>query len=127
MLEPGLQGTARLTVDIADTATAVGSGDVPVLATPRLIALCEEASLAAVHGHLAAGETTVGSRIEIDHLAPTPIGRPISAIAVLESIDGKLLRFAVAAVDGDRDIATGTLHRFVVDREQFLARSGAGS
>ena len=69
-LEPGLQAAFRYTVTEADTAAAIGSGEVPVLATPRVLALAERATVAAVAGALQAGATTVGTRVELDHLAP---------------------------------------------------------
>ena len=73
-LEPGLEAAFRYTVTEADTAAAVGSGDMPVLATPRVLALAERATVAAVAGALEAGATTVGTRVELDHLAPSPVG-----------------------------------------------------
>src|SRR5262245_38515052 len=73
-VEPGARAEVKLTVGDEDTAVALSSGDVPVLATPRVVALCEEASVAAVDGHLPAGQTTVGMRIQLDHLQPNAVG-----------------------------------------------------
>jgi fluoroacetyl-CoA thioesterase len=102
-----------------DTALAVGSGDVPVLATPRVVALCEAATVAAAAPGLAPGETTVGARVELDHLAPTPVGASVVATAVLESVDGRSLTFRVSAVQEGREVARGVVRRVVVNRDRF--------
>ncbi len=120
--KPGLTGTVRLTVTDADTAIALGSGDVPVLATPRVIGLCEQASIAAVSGHEDEGETTVGQRVQVDHLAPTAVGATVEAEATLESREGRRLVFRVSVTHEDTLIAAGRTHRVIVNREQFLAR-----
>ena len=104
-----------------DTAIAVGSGDVPVLATPRVVALVEEATVAAVTPVLDPGETTVGTRVEIDHLLPTPVGATVSAEARLVTVRRHRLRFAIEVREGEQVIARGTVTRAVVDRERFLA------
>jgi len=125
-LAPGL--TARLTHDVgeADTATALGSGDVPVLATPRLLAWLEEATVAAVSAHLPTGSTSVGTRVEVEHRAASAVGAVVHVRADLSLVDGRLLRFEVAAEedrpDGPAVVATGRITRVVVDRERFLAR-----
>ena len=124
-LTPGLAATVPLTVAAADTAPAFRSGDVPVLATPRLIALCEEAAVAAVAPCLGPGETTVGTRVELDHLAPSLPGARVEATAVLETVAGRRLGFAVAAREGDRLLARGRIERVVVDRAEFLRRAEA--
>jgi len=124
-LIPGLEATVVLTVAAADLAPAFRSGDVPVLATPRLLALCEEATVAAVAGRLAPGETTVGARMELDHLAASPLGARVEATAVLEKAEGRFLIFAVTARAGERLLARGRVHRAVVGREAFLERAGA--
>lgn len=107
-----------------DLATAVRSGDVPVLGTPVVVALCEEATVDAVAGALEAGQTTVGVRVEIDHLAPSVVGAAIIARAVLDTLDGRGLRFSVEAHDGEALIARGAVHRVVVDRDRFISRLG---
>ena len=127
-LQPGLRGTAELTVAEADTAAALGSGDVPVLGTPRLVALLEAAAVAALHGHLDAGTTSVGSSVEVEHLAATPIGATVQAEAALVAVDGRTLRFEVRARDERAEVARGVHRRAVVDRERFLQRvAAAGS
>ena len=107
----------------ADTATALGSGDVPVLATPRVLALLEAATVAAVAPALADGQTTVGTRISLEHQAPTPIGRTVTASARLVAVDGRRLSFEVTLADGATVAAFGTVERIVVDRARFIARA----
>jgi predicted thioesterase len=118
-LRPGASARAELLVGEDDTAVSVGSGDVAVLATPRLLALCEEATVAAAAPALAPGETTVGARVELDHLAPTPVGETVVAHAVLESVEGRSLTFRVRAVQGDLEVGRGTVRRVIVDRRRF--------
>jgi fluoroacetyl-CoA thioesterase len=124
-LEPGLQATFRYTVTRADTAAALGSGEVPVLATPRVLALAERATVAAVAGALEAGATTVGVRVELDHLAPSPVGADLEVQAVLERVAGRRLQFVVRARDGGRPVASGLITRVVVDAATFLRDVGA--
>jgi fluoroacetyl-CoA thioesterase len=107
----------------ADTAQALGSGDVPVLGTPRLVALAEQATVAALSGHLDAGQTSVGTRIELDHVAATAVGGRLSVHAELVAEDGRSLRFAITATDAEgTPVGRGTITRALVDRERFLAR-----
>jgi fluoroacetyl-CoA thioesterase len=124
-LEPGLQATFRYTVAEADTAVAVGSGEVSVLATPRVLALAERATVAAVAGALEAGETTVGVRVELEHLAPSVVGAELEIAAVLERVAGRRLEFAVRVCDGGRLVARGMITRVVVDTAAFLRQAGA--
>lgn len=121
-LKPGLRGRAAVEVTYADSAVSLGSGDVPVLGTPRVVALVEEATVAAVADDLDEGQTTVGTRVDISHLAPTPIGRTVRADAELISVEGRTLRFAVAAHDGTTEVASGVVERAIVDRVKFLSR-----
>jgi len=86
-ISPGLRAGFSHTVTDADTAVAAGSGDVPVLATPRVLALAERASVEAVAGALDAGATTVGARVELEHLRATPVGATVTVEAVLERVD----------------------------------------
>ncbi|GAA2054101.1 thioesterase [Catenulispora yoronensis] len=112
-----------LPVTPADTAQAVGSGDLPVLGTPRLIALAEQATVAAAVGLLAPGQTTVGTRVRFDHLYPTPVGGTVTAAAELAHRDDRLLRFTVAAHDGDgRLVGEGEITRVIVDAQRFMAK-----
>ena len=121
-LEPGLSAEVELTVGEADTALAIGSGDVPVLATPRVVALCEQTSIEAIAGHLAAGETTVGHRVQLDHLAPTAVGQTVACEATLEKVTGRRLTFMVSVNDARGLVAAGKVTRVVVDTERFLEK-----
>lgn len=124
-LEAGLQAALVHVVAAEDTAAAVGSGDVPVLATPRLLALAEAACIAALgYGTLAGTSTTVGTRVELEHLLALPVGETVRVAARLDHLDGRLLRFEVVATDdGDRLVARAVITRVLVDRERFLART----
>jgi predicted thioesterase len=125
-LAPGLEAAFRYTVTEADTAVAAGSGEVPVLATPRVLALAERATVDAVAGVLEAGATTVGTQVELDHLAPSPVGAEVEVRAVLERVEGRRLRFAVRLDDADRPVARGLITRVVVDAAAFVRNAGAG-
>jgi predicted thioesterase len=116
-----LEATVERTVGSRDTASSLGSGDVDVLGTPAVVALCERASIAAVADSLEASQTTVGTNVTLDHLAPTGIGRHVTARARLEDVDGRTLRFSVEASDGSGVIARGTHTRVIVERERFVA------
>jgi len=119
----GSSATLVNPVTDADTAVAVGSGDVAVLATPRLIAWCEAATVAAVHGELPEGRTTVGIQVMVDHFSPSPVGADVEAEAVLEKVHGKKLFFTVSVHDGRGLVAAGRITRMVVDTEAFLAKT----
>lgn len=115
--------TASVThvVTSADTARALGSGDLEVLATPRILAWLEEATCAALE--LGAAQTSVGTRVELEHLAASPVGATVTATATQVYADGRLVRFQVAATDSSGSLlASGEVRRVVVDRERFLAR-----
>jgi fluoroacetyl-CoA thioesterase len=116
----------RLTVTQADTAEALGSGDLPVLGTPRLVALLEEAAVAVAKARLEEGQTTVGTRIDLQHLAPSAIGAVVEAHAELVEAEGRRLRFEVRATMDDVEIARGTHERAIVDAARFMARLEGG-
>jgi fluoroacetyl-CoA thioesterase len=118
----GLSGEANLTVTVADTAVALGSGDVAVLGTPRVVGLCEEAAVAALAGHLAAGQTSVGTRIELAHLAPILVGTKVWASAILEKAEGKRL-FNVTVNDNCGLVAAGKITRMVVKLDHFMEKA----
>lgn len=118
----GPAGTLDFKVGEADTASALGSGDVPVLGTPRVLAMLEAATVEAAAGALGPGETTVGTKVSIDHRAATPVGRTVTATAELAGRDGRLLTFRVQLLEGDRVSAAGEISRVIVDRERFLSR-----
>jgi len=122
-LSTGLRGEARLVVQHADTAEALGSGTVAVLGTPRLIALCEAASVMALADQLPAGITSVGMRVQLEHLQPSAIGAHVTAEAVLDKVEGKRLFFTVSASDERGLIACGKVTRVQVDVERFLDKA----
>lgn len=122
-VEPGLNATVSLVVVESDTARALGSGDVPVLATPRLIALCEEAACLAIDGMLGEGSTSVGVRVQFDHLSPVRTGSEIVAEATLEKVEGRRLVFTVTATDAAGLVGAGKVTRVVVERDDFLAKA----
>ena len=105
----------------ADTAEALLTGNVPVLATPRLVALCEEASCLAIKGHLPEGGTSVAKRVQFDHLVPVGVGAKVWAEATLDRIEGRRLVFSLSVSEGGGLVAAGKLVRVVVDRTTFLA------
>ncbi len=121
-LETGMRGDAKLVVTDADTALALGSGSVEVLGSPRLVALCEEACCNALEHALEDGTTTVGMRIQFDHLQPTPVGAEVIAEAVLEKIEGRRLKFTVSASDTGGLVAAGKITRVLVDLDRFMAK-----
>ncbi|MGY6501593.1 MAG: thioesterase family protein [Acidimicrobiales bacterium] len=116
----GSSATVDLVVGDADTAVAMLSGEVPVLATPRLVALFEEASMHAVADQLGERETTVGMRVQIDHLAPTAVGSTVTADATLDKVEGRRLTFTVSARDARGLVGAGKVTRVIVDVERFL-------
>lgn len=118
----GLKGEARLTVGEADTARALGSGDVDVLGTPRLVALFEQATLEALSGMLEDDQTSVGMRVQIDHLQPTPIGAEVVVESHLEKIEGRRISFTVTASDSGGLVAAGKVTRVIVDRTKFMSK-----
>ena len=135
-LAPGLLAELRVVVSEADTAIAAGSGDVPVLATPRLLALAEAASVAAIEPQLGAEMTSVGTAASLEHRRASPVGAEIVVEAELTEVAGRRLVFSFivrhsppgnggdGGPDADEDlvVGAGTLERVVVDREKFLAR-----
>jgi predicted thioesterase len=124
VVEPGLRGSAQAVVTEADTAGALGSGDVPVLGTPRLLALAEAATVAALRPVLPAGSTSVGTTVHLDHVQATPVGVAVTARAVLHSTEGRLLHFDVVVAEEGRGtvVGHGRVTRAVVDRARFLER-----
>lgn len=122
MIEIGLKHTSELVVTEAVTAAVVGSGDMPVLATPMMMALMENAAMLAVKDELPEGSTTVGGHIESSHLKPSKIGDKVSATAEVTKVDGRKIEFKVSAYSGDTLLGECSHLRFVVDREKFLAK-----
>lgn len=122
MIQEGLTHTSQLTVTEAVTATSMGSGDLPVLATPAMMALMENAAMLAVAPHLPEGSTTVGGHISASHIKPTPVGETVTATASVTKVDGKKIEFEVKANWGDILLGEGSHLRFIVDREKFMSR-----
>lgn len=120
---PGVSAEVELLVTDDDTAIALRSGSVPVLATPRVIALCEEATVKALLHELAPKETTVGMKVQLDHLAPTAVGHRVTAEATVEKVNGRRITFTVSVNDERGLIAVGRVTRVVVETERFLERT----
>lgn len=124
MLETGLSARSVTTVTAENTAAAMGSGDLPVFATPAMIALMEHAALEAVAAELPEGSTTVGAELNVTHLKPSGLGTEITATAVLTAVEGRKLTFNVGARDAEGMIGEGTHVRYIVDRAKFMAKLG---
>jgi predicted thioesterase len=125
MIDEGQFEVVTTTVTDQDTAIALGSGDVAVLGTPRVVSLCEAAAIATLAGSLAPGATSVGTSISIDHVAASAVGATVVAKATVTGVEGKKLLFDVELTDDNKVVATGTHTRFIVDRSRF-ERSAAG-
>ena len=131
----GQRASVSAVVADADTAIQAGSGDVPVLATPRLLALAEAATVAAIAPHLAPGMTSVGTSASLEHRRASPVGAEVVVEAELTDVDGRRLVFSFIAREGghgtgapggggeDRVVGAGTVERVLVDRQAFLARA----
>ncbi|MDP3889809.1 thioesterase family protein [Nocardioides sp.] len=119
-----MDATLTFSVTDDDTAAAVGSGSLPVLGTPRLLAWCEAATCAALDPTLEAGSTSVGTRVSIEHLAASPVGAEVEVAASSSYVDGRLVRFTVTArhTADAQLVGTAEVTRVVVDAERFLAR-----
>ena len=122
MLEVGLKYESRLTVGTENTALALGSGDMEVLATPAMVALMENAAMKAVADYLPEGSTTVGIEISTSHLKASAVGANVVAEATLQEVDGRRLVFSLKAWDDAGVIGEGKHTRFIVDRERFLSK-----
>jgi fluoroacetyl-CoA thioesterase len=122
-LHTGMSGRAEMTVTANDTAVAAGSGDVEVLGTPRLIALCEQATTLAIGHALPPSWTTVAMRVRFDHLAPVAVGTTVRAEATLQRVEGRRLVFTVTASDPAGLVGAGKVTRIAVERERFLAKA----
>lgn len=122
MMEKGLRYESVAMVGDENTAVGMGSGDLPVFATPAMAALMENAAMMAVAGHLPAGATTVGTEIGVSHVKASPVGARITASAELVEVDGRRLVFAVRAWDERGTIGEGSHTRFIVDRDRFMSK-----
>jgi len=116
-MQAGATGRATLTVGHADTALALGSGDVAVLGTPRVLALVEQACVAALGDTLATEQTSLGAWVELEHLRPTAVGATVVASATLTEVDGRRLTFAATVDQDGREVARARHRRVVVARD----------
>ena len=121
-LTTGITGKVEITVSNEDTAAKWGGGLVPVYSTPALVGLLESAAVQALQGYLAEGKTTVGGRIDVKHMAATPVGMKVHALAELVEIDGRRLVFKVQAWDEAEQIGEAVHERYIIDEAKFLAR-----
>ncbi|AEE15285.1 thioesterase superfamily protein [Thermodesulfobium narugense DSM 14796] len=123
MIEVGLNAEIETIVTDNDTAAFYGSGLVNVLSTPRIVSLLEGAAVEAIKNNLASGETSVGTLINIEHIAPTPVGMKVWASAKLIRVDGRRLIFEVLARDEVEQVARGTHERFIVNFDRFIKKA----
>jgi len=123
MLQTGIRGTGETLVTEERTAKSIGSGELPVYATPALIALVEETAWKSVAGLLEPGQSTVGTRVDLAHVAATPLGKRVRCETELTELDRRRLVFSAAVYDEAGKIAEGKHERFIVDSERFLARA----
>jgi fluoroacetyl-CoA thioesterase len=119
-LDPGLEGKAEGAVEAGLTAESLGSGDLPVLGTPAVLAMVERAAVDALADRIGRDQTSVGSTVELHHVAPTPIGVGVRAFARLTGVDGRKLEFEFEVTDAAGTVARGRHGRVIVDRERFL-------
>ena len=121
-LHPGLQGEKRLLVEAVHSARHLGSGNVEVFATPELVRLMEQASVAAVDHLLPPGHRTVGTAVAIRHLAATPVGMEVVARSEVIAVEGRRITFRVEAHDATEKIGEGTHERFIIELERVRSR-----
>jgi len=121
----GLTGEARVQVGPELTARHLGSGAVAVFATPEMVRLMERAAVQALVDHLAPGQQSVGTLVNVRHLAPTPLGATVTARAELIAVDGRRLTFRVTAHDGQETIGDGTHERALIDLARFESKAKA--
>jgi fluoroacetyl-CoA thioesterase len=123
-LSPGLRAEVRRVVTDDETAVALGSGDVPVLGTPAVLAMMERAACDAISGALDDGWTSVGTWVDLQHMRPSPVGTEVVASAQLVEVtdEQRVLYFTCEARDGDKPVAKASHRRIVVNRERFLGR-----
>ncbi|HZJ06794.1 MAG TPA: hotdog domain-containing protein [Nocardioidaceae bacterium] len=127
-MKKGQSATLDFTVGHGDTAVSIGSGDLAVLGTPRLLAWCEGATVSAIASSVREDQTSLGTRIALEHLAASPVGERLSVRATVTHVDGRLVRFEVVGTHSadDKVIGRGEITRIVIDRERFLARLASG-
>ena len=123
MLEAGIRGAQSVAVTEENTAMAVGSGDLPVFATPSMVALIERTASESVRPYVGIGSSTVGTRIDVAHTSATPIGMTVVCETELTEIDGRRLVFSVRVYDAGGDVGSGTHERYIVDSRRFTERA----
>ena len=121
-MQTGLTHTSTLLVEEKHLACNVGSGDLPVLATPMMMALMENAAMLAVAPELEESQSTVGGQISSSHLKPTGLGHTVTATAELITVEGRKLKFKVTATDEEGLIGEGEHLRFIINREKFMSK-----
>lgn len=126
-LKPSLSHQMEFTIEEKHTASHVGSGPVRVLATPWMIAFIEITSRTLLDEHLPDTHSSVGTLVNVRHLAPTPLGGKIHTEVEIDSVEGNKVTLVVSANDGEKQVGGGTHERFVIDKERFLKRIGGES
>ena len=126
-LYPGLTAVIEQVVGDSDTSASVGTSDVAMLATPSIILFAEQATWAVLQGRLDEGTSAVEHRVEISHLAPTPVGAKVKVEAVLEAVEGRRLIFRISVTDERGLVAAGRFTRVIVSTQQFMERAGEDS
>ena len=121
-IEIGMKGSKTAVVTLALSADAMGSGSIATYATPAMLALMEGAAAKAIETAVGKGNTSVGTFVELHHIAATPLGATVRAEATVIAVEGRKVRFAIAAYDEQEQIGKGTHERFVVDEKRFVAR-----
>ena len=124
-MEKGIIGQGEITVTANDTAEALGSGSLAVLATPAMIALMEKTARLSVAPYLEEGQSTVGTVVNVKHLAASPVGMKVTCQTELIEIDRRRLVFKVACFDDAGLIGEGEHERFIIDVDKFLAKANA--
>lgn len=125
MLTVGIKGEKTVTVDESNTAQAMGSGTLPVFATPAMIALIEGAAFESVQPYLDEGQGTVGTHLDVAHSSATPVGMDVTARIELVEIDRRRLVFSVVVEDSKGEIGSGRHERFVVDNGKFMSKAAS--
>lgn len=123
MLNPGIRGEKTVEVTASNTAEALGSGTLPVFATPAMIALIEATASESVAPFLEEGTSTVGTHLDVAHSSATPVGMSATCVTELVEVDRRRLVFSVTVTDAKGDIGSGTHERFVVDNAKFMSKA----
>jgi predicted thioesterase len=126
-LKPGLSRHMDFVIEDRHTASHIGSGTVGVLATPWMIAFMEINARTMLDEHLPEGYSSVGTRVDVHHLVPSPLGNSVRAKTKIDSVDGNKIILSVSVWDGDEEVGKGTHERYVIDVERFLKRVGGPS